>query len=101
MAYVIQMLLFRVASSPYFNMSLLTSDFYGLLFGTFPYAQFSCSYHVLNPSSGLFLFVSHGTLPRLIPPISRTAALFALLAVLCRIRNCDLGAYCLFLVCNP
>lgn len=35
MTYVIQMLLFRVASSPYFNMSLLTSDFYGLLFGLF------------------------------------------------------------------
>ncbi|KAL4073838.1 solute carrier family 35 member SLC35F1/F2/F6 [Scleroderma citrinum] len=33
--YTLQMLLFRVASSPYFNMSLLTSDFYGLLFGLF------------------------------------------------------------------
>ncbi|KAI6040246.1 solute carrier family 35 member SLC35F1/F2/F6 [Pisolithus marmoratus] len=33
--YTLQMMLFRVASSPYFNISLLTSDFYGLLFGMF------------------------------------------------------------------
>ncbi|KIM69705.1 hypothetical protein SCLCIDRAFT_19506 [Scleroderma citrinum Foug A] len=34
-SYTFQMMLFRLASSPYFNMSLLTSDFYGLLFGLF------------------------------------------------------------------
>ncbi|KAL4078572.1 solute carrier family 35 member SLC35F1/F2/F6 [Scleroderma yunnanense] len=31
--YSMQMVLFRLASSPYFNLSLLTSDFYSLLFG--------------------------------------------------------------------
>ena len=35
-AYTLQMMLLRAASSPYFNMSLLTSDFYGLLFGASP-----------------------------------------------------------------
>ena len=64
-------------------------------------AQFSCSYHVLNFSSGLFLFVRHSAFPMLIPPISRTPALLALLAVLCCIHDCDLGTYRLFLVCNP
>jgi len=31
--YSVAPLLFRMASSSYFNMALLTSDFYGLLFG--------------------------------------------------------------------
>lgn len=53
------MVLFRIASSPYFNMSLLTSDFYGLLFGT---SQYSYSCRVLNSSLGLFLFVGFGNI---------------------------------------
>jgi solute carrier family 35 protein F1/2 len=32
--YTIAPLLYRMASSAYFNLSLLTSDFYSLLFGT-------------------------------------------------------------------
>lgn len=34
LGYSLQMVFFRLASSPYFNLSLLTSDFYSLLFGT-------------------------------------------------------------------
>ncbi|KAL5513231.1 hypothetical protein ACEPAH_3629 [Sanghuangporus vaninii] len=33
--YTVAPLLYRLASSPFYNMSLLTSDFYGLLFGLF------------------------------------------------------------------
>ena len=33
--YTVAPLLYRLASSAYFNLSLLSSDFYGLLFGTY------------------------------------------------------------------
>ena len=32
--YTVSPLLYRLASSAYYNLSLLSSDFYGLLFGT-------------------------------------------------------------------
>jgi solute carrier family 35 protein F1/2 len=32
--YTVAPLLYRMASSPFYNISLLTSDFYGLIFGT-------------------------------------------------------------------
>ena len=35
--YTIAPVLYRMASSVYFNLSLLTADFYGLLFGECPY----------------------------------------------------------------
>jgi len=35
-------LLYRMASSAFYNISLLTSDFYGLIFGTLPFS-FKCS----------------------------------------------------------
>jgi solute carrier family 35, member F1/2 len=38
--YTVAPLLYRLASSAYFNISLLTSDFYGLLFGTYPISNF-------------------------------------------------------------
>lgn len=34
--YTVAPMLYRLASSAYFNLSLLSSDFYGLLFGTRP-----------------------------------------------------------------
>jgi solute carrier family 35 protein F1/2 len=38
--YTVAPLLYRLASSAYFNLSLLSSDFYGLLFGTsYPFAS--------------------------------------------------------------
>ena len=33
--YTVAPLLYRMASSTYYNISLLTSEFYGLLFGTY------------------------------------------------------------------
>ena len=33
--YTVAPILYRLASSAYFNLSLLSSDFYGLLFGIF------------------------------------------------------------------
>jgi hypothetical protein len=53
--YTVAPLLYRMASSAYFNISLLTSDFYGLLFGmylTTPMIRVLKHLH-----SGLFLFV--------------------------------------------
>jgi len=38
--YTIAPMLYRMASSAYFNLSLLSSDFYGLLFGLFLYVGF-------------------------------------------------------------
>jgi len=37
--YTVAPLLYRMASSAYFNLSLLSSDFYGLLFGLFLYVN--------------------------------------------------------------
>jgi len=38
--YTVAPLLYRMASSAYYNLSLLSSDFYGLLFGLFLYGEF-------------------------------------------------------------
>jgi len=56
--YTVAPILYRLASSAYFNLSLLSSDFYGLLFGTFLTLAFIWSM-VVNSliSSGLFLYV--------------------------------------------
>lgn len=62
--YTLQMMLFRVASSPYFNISLLTSDFYGLLFGLFlfrysPYWLYFVAFAIVI--SGLVIYFWHAT----------------------------------------
>ena len=41
--YTVAPLLYRLASSAYFNLSLLSSDFYGLLFGMIPHLIFKFS----------------------------------------------------------
>ncbi|KAF9228202.1 DUF914-domain-containing protein [Gyrodon lividus] len=62
--YTIQPYLFRVASSAYFNISLLTSDFYGLLFGLFlfhysPYWLYFPAFVVVV--TGLLVYFWHAT----------------------------------------
>ncbi|KAH7888884.1 DUF914-domain-containing protein [Phlebopus sp. FC_14] len=62
--YSLQMVLFRLASSPYFNISLLTSDFYGLLFGLFlfkytPYWLYFVAFAIVI--SGLVIYFWHAT----------------------------------------
>lgn len=37
--YTVAPILYRMASSAYYNLSLLSSDFYGLLFGLFLYVR--------------------------------------------------------------
>ena len=37
--YTVAPILYRMASSTYYNLSLLSSDFYGLLFGLFLYVS--------------------------------------------------------------
>lgn len=59
-----QMLFFRLASSPFFNLSLLTSDFYGLLFGLFlfhyrPYWLYFVAFGVVI--IGLIVYFCHST----------------------------------------
>ena len=56
--YTVAPLLYRLASSAYFNLSLLSSDFYGLLFGKIT-SHFSNSplTRALICATGLFLFV--------------------------------------------
>ena len=39
--YTVAPILYRMASSAYYNLSLLSSDFYGLLFGLFLFVSFS------------------------------------------------------------
>jgi solute carrier family 35, member F1/2 len=43
--YTVAPILYRLASSAYFNISLLTSDFYGLLFGLFLFVSFYVLHH--------------------------------------------------------
>jgi len=62
--YTVAPLLYRLASSAYFNISLLTSDFYGLLFGLFlfnftPYWLYFPSFSVVI--LGLFVYFWHAT----------------------------------------
>ena len=40
--YTVAPILYRIASSAYYNISLLTSDFYGLLFGLFLFVSTLC-----------------------------------------------------------
>lgn len=39
--YTVAPILYRMASSTYYNLSILSSDFYGLLFGLFLYVSYS------------------------------------------------------------
>jgi hypothetical protein len=56
--YTVAPLLYRLASSTYYNLSLLSSDFYGLLFGvSFMQAPLT-SLISLSTCIGLFLYVS-------------------------------------------
>ncbi|KAG6335254.1 hypothetical protein ID866_3829 [Astraeus odoratus] len=60
--YTLQMVFFRLASSPYFNMSLLTSDFYSLLFGLLlfhykPYWLYFIAFTVVI--TGLIIYFCH------------------------------------------
>jgi len=62
--YTVAPLLYRMASSGYFNLSLLSSDFYGLLFGLFlyhyrPYWLYFISFAVVI--TGLIIYFWHST----------------------------------------
>jgi len=62
--YTVAPLLYRLASSAYFNLSLLSSDFYGLLFGLFlynysPYWLYFVSFVVVM--AGLITYFWHST----------------------------------------
>jgi len=62
--YTVAPLLYRLASSAYFNLSLLSSDFYGLLFGLFlfhysPYWLYFVAFAVVI--SGLVIYFWHAT----------------------------------------
>lgn len=62
--YTVAPLLYRLASSAYYNISLLTSDFYGLLFGLFlfhfsPYWLYFPAFVVVI--SGLVIYFWHAT----------------------------------------
>ena len=56
--YTVAPLLYRLASSAYFNLSLLSSDFYGLLFGTQLHFKFPANNYLIE-ITGLFLFVRY------------------------------------------
>lgn len=56
--YTVAPLLYRMASSTYYNLSLLSSDFYGLLFGAFSIIILTDSSLIRNAAQlGLFLYV--------------------------------------------
>jgi solute carrier family 35, member F1/2 len=62
--YTIAPLLYRLSSSAFFNLSLLSSDFYGLLFGLFlyhyrPYWLYFISFVVII--GGLITYFWHST----------------------------------------
>jgi len=62
--YTVAPLLYRMASSAYYNLSLLSSDFYGLLFGLFlynyhPYWLYFISFAVIM--AGLIVYFWHST----------------------------------------
>ena len=42
--YTVAPLLYRMASSAYYNLSILSSDFYGLLFGLFLFVRPASTY---------------------------------------------------------
>jgi len=62
--YTVAPILYRMASSAYYNISLLTSDFYGLLFGLFlfhysPYWLYFVAFAVVV--TGLIIYFWHAT----------------------------------------
>ncbi|KAF9235620.1 solute carrier family 35 member SLC35F1/F2/F6 [Melanogaster broomeanus] len=60
--YSLAPLLYRTASSSYFNMALLTSDFYGLLFGTSRYSPYWLYFPAFAVVvSGLVIYFWHAT----------------------------------------
>lgn len=80
--YTVAPILYRMASSAYYNLSLLSSDFYGLLFGLFLFVRI--------PIHLLLNIVSQYTYHyRIIHSLdSIKIALQRLLAILPRIRHC-------------
>jgi hypothetical protein len=78
--YTVAPLIYRTASSAYYNISLLTSDFYGLLFGLF---LFVCCF-----ASSRKLLSDYIT------------ALLTLLAILPCILRCDSRSCYLLLECH-
>jgi hypothetical protein len=97
--YTIAPMLYRLSSSAYFNLSLLSSDFYGLLFGkTFP-PRFRFDYSSFI--AGLFLYVSSSYVSENIEILICSLALQALLAILCFLRHCHCWPYNLLLALYP
>ncbi|KAF8586376.1 DUF914-domain-containing protein [Ramaria rubella] len=80
--YTVAPWIYRLASSAYYNISLLTSDFYGLLFGLF---LFVSVFKVLAPSGSF---------------IVRFVALQAILAVFPGFRRGGLGSGCVLPTCS-
>lgn len=101
--YTVAPLLYRMASSTYYNISLLTSDFYGLLFGMYLKISIVSMWSTDHPPSGLLLFVriaSHlyfTNLTRVCLIIC--AALFAILVILSCICSSHTGSYHILLAC--
>ena len=94
-----RLLVYRMASSAYYNLSLLSSDFYGLLFGLFLYVRTAvAAFHSaseMNARAGLADAIHSSSLS----PLALTA-LHRLLAVLRRLRRGHLRARHLFLARN-
>jgi len=99
--YTVAPLLYRLASSAYFNLSLLSSDFYGLLFGIFWPFVFCSLIDYFFPLPGLFLYV--GSCTTIIPAIVSTdailsIALHTILAILHRVLRHYFGSNHVLLV---
>jgi hypothetical protein len=78
-------------------LSLLSSDFYGLLFGMIQ-PRFQILTRALICATGLFLFVRWGACTVLQLFLTRSLkALPTILALLPFIRRCHCGTYCLLL----
>lgn len=98
--YTVAPILYRMASSAYYNLSLLSSDFYGLLFGLFLYVRTAvAAFHSaseMNARAGLADAIHLSSLS----PLALTA-LHRLLAVLRRLRRGHLRPRHLFLARDP
>ena len=100
--YTVAPLLYRMASSTYYNISLLTSDFYGLLFGVYlkiSVVSTRCTDHL---HSGLLLFVRavfHSHFTNLSSVRLMCAALLTILVILSRICSGHTGSYNILLAC--
>ena len=90
-------MLYRSASSAFYNISLLTSDFYGLLFGVWCHVT-SQLFAVGYQHSGLFLFVSLCKVGN--RSLRVGSALFPILALFPRIFCRYRWTYRLFLACD-